>query len=174
MTVVIKLTGRLYSDIKSDLVRPHPFALERVGFAHGRLTDGESCKLLLLTTYHAVPDDHYVDDARVGARIGSDCITWAMQAAHRGRTTGEGVFHVHAHAHRGEPTMSATDTHELPALVPGLQAVSRDCPHGIIILSDDHAAAWAWLPRAPEAAHVEAVNVIGVPLRTFLRGQVLD
>lgn len=174
MKIFVKLSSRLYSQIKKDLARPHRFALERVGFVHGRLTDGESCKLLLLTTYDAVPDDHYIDDASVGARIGSDSVAWAMQAAHRGRTTGEGLFHVHAHAHQGEPMMSATDARELPALVPGLQAVSRDCAHGIIILSDDHGASWVWLPYAPEATRVDAMSVVGVPLQIFLRGRSLD
>lgn len=174
MKLVVKLSGPLYSEIKADLARPHQFAFERVGFVHGRLTDGASCKLLLLTTYHAVPDSHYIDDASVGARIGPDSVAWAMRAAYRGRATGEGLFHVHVHAHRGEPMMSATDARELPALVPGLQAVSRDCAHGIIILSDDHGASWVWLPYATEATRVDALNVVGVPLQVFLRGRSLE
>jgi hypothetical protein len=169
MRVVIKLTGRLYSAIRNDLARPHPFALERVGFVLGRLSDGDSCKILFLTTYHAVPDDEYVDDASVGARIGPYRITWAMQAAHRGRMTGEGVFHVHAHRHQGEPTMSKTDLRELPALMPGLRAVNPDCAHGIIILSEDHGAGWFWLPGTSDVTRTDSISVIGVPLEIFVR-----
>lgn len=174
MKVMIKLTDRLYSSIRQDLARPHPFAFERVGFVLGRLTDGESSKILLLTSYHPVPDDQYVDDRGVGARIGPKSITWAMQAAHRGRLTGEGVFHVHAHAHQGEPTMSETDARELPELIPGLQAVNRGTAHGIIILSDDHGAGWVWLPQETEVSLVDSLSMIGVPLDILIRGKTND
>ena len=37
MNVAIKMTGRLYDEIRRDLERPHPFAFERVGFVFGKV-----------------------------------------------------------------------------------------------------------------------------------------
>jgi hypothetical protein len=50
MIVAIKMTGRLYDEIRRDLYRPHPFAHERVGFVFGRIgTRDDGGKLVLLT-----------------------------------------------------------------------------------------------------------------------------
>jgi hypothetical protein len=106
----LRLTGRLYRDMISDLERPHQFAAERVGFVLGRagsLANGG--KVVLLTKYHPIPDDEYIRDFGVGARIGSEAITWAMQTAYFGRKNCEGVFHVHLHSHGGAPRMSFID-----------------------------------------------------------------
>jgi hypothetical protein len=110
MKVHIKLTGALHADILRDLMRPHPFAAERVGFVFGRLGSlSDGGRLVLLTRYHSIPDDQYVEDRTVGARIGSEALTWAMQAVYHGRPAREGIFHIHLHGHRGETGMSVTD-----------------------------------------------------------------
>src|SRR5690349_14497242 len=100
MNTHLKIPGRLYDDMVQDLRRPHPFAAERVGFVFGRtasLSDGG--RLVLLTRYHPIPDEHYIDDPAVGARIGPEAITWATQAVYYGRTAKEGIFHLHLHGH---------------------------------------------------------------------------
>ena len=82
MRIKIKLTGALHAEIIRDLARPHPFAAERVGFVSGRMgTLADNGRLVLLTRYHSIPDDQYLDDPSVGARIGSEAITWAILAA---------------------------------------------------------------------------------------------
>jgi hypothetical protein len=168
MKTEIKLTGELYAEIIHDLTRPHPFAAERVGFAFGRM--GSLGQLVLLSRYQSIPDDQYVDDPTVGARIGSEALTWAMQAVYQSRPTREGIFQTHLHGHKGETRMSMVDSHEIPKLLPGFQSVGRDAAHGIIILSLDHGSGWVWHPGNREPYHVDSINIIGVPIRVFELG----
>jgi hypothetical protein len=170
MRVHVRLTGMLYCEIVRDLLRPHPFAAERVGFALGRvgsLANGRY--LILLGSYHPVPDEQYVDDPTVGARIGSEPLGWAMEAAYRGRSVREGVFHVHLHDYDGPTGMSRTDKAELPKLVPGFRSVNQGAPHGIVILSRDHGSGWIWLPGSEKPCNADSIQVIGTPLRIFDR-----
>lgn len=170
MKVDIKMTGALYGEIVRDLRRPHPFAAERVGFVFGRLgTISEGGKLVLLTRYHSIPDDQYLEDETVGARIGSDALTWGMQAVYHGRPAREGIFHIHLHPFQGDTGMSGTDRREIPTLIPGFQAVGREAPHGIIILTNDHGSGWVWLPGGKEGLPVRSIGVIGDPVGVFDR-----
>ncbi len=170
--IKIKLTGALHTEILRDLMRPHPFAAERIGFVCGRTGSLENDgRLILLTRYHAIPDAQYVKDPSVGARIGSDAITWAMQAAYHGRQAREGLFHIHLHGHRGETGMSGTDSREIPRLIPGFQSVGRNAAHGIIILSLDHGSGWVWLHGGQEPVQAVSVAVIGAPLGVFISGR---
>lgn len=170
MRIDIKLTGRLYNKIVRDLARPYPFAAERVGFVFGRVAlfsaDGT---LILLTRYQSIPDDQYVEDPSVGARIGSKALTWAMQALYFGRATREGVFHIHMHQHKGETRMSRIDSRDIPKLMPGFQSVSSEAAHGIIILSLNHGSGWVWLPGRKEHIPADTMSVIGAPVGIFER-----
>jgi hypothetical protein len=170
MMIKIKLTGALHAEMLQDLKRPHPFAAERVGFVTGRIGTLADGRLILLTGYHVIPDDQYMKDRKVGARIGSEPITWAMQAAYHGRGLREGVFHIHLHAHNGETGMSGTDSREIPPMVAGFRSVGREAAHGIIILSLNHGAAWVWLPDAEQPIQAASVSVIGSPIRVFDKG----
>ena len=170
MKTHIKMTGVLHDAIMSDLRRSHPFAAERVGFVFGRmgsLVDGG--RLILLTRYHSIPDEQYVEDDTVGARIGSDALTWAMQAVYHGRPSREGIFHIHLHAHNGETGMSRTDKRETPKLIPGFQSVGREAAHGIIILSLDHGTGWVWTKDSEEPTQAACISVIGAPVGVFER-----
>ncbi len=168
MKIEIRLTSSLYEQIIRDLARRHPFAAERVGFVTGRLGSLENDgKLILLTNYHSIPDDQYVKDRSVGARIGPDAMNWAMQAAYRGRPEREGVFHIHLHEHRGVTGMSAVDRREIPQLIPGFQSVGKDAAHGIIILSEDHGSGWVWLPSSKTPVLAGSISVLGPPVRVF-------
>lgn len=170
MTVAIKMTGRLYDEIRRDLERPHAFAHERVGFVFGRVSTGDAGgKLVLLTRYHAIPDKQYINDPTVGARIGSDAMTWAMQAVYHGRVAREGLFHVHLHGYKGETGMSRTDRDEIPPMMPGFQSVGRDAAHGIIILSLDHGSAWVCLPGDATLVPCSNIAVVGAPVQVFDR-----
>ena len=165
MKIEIKLTGRLYAEIIRDLTQPHPFAAERVGFVFGRM--GSLGRLILLNRYHSIPDDQYVDDPTVGARIGREALTWTMQAVYQGRPMREGIFHIHLHGHKGEIRMSRVDSHEIPRLLPGFQSMGRDAAHGIIILSLDHGSGWVWYPGNKEPCPADRISVIGVPIGVF-------
>lgn len=170
MRTEIKMMGSLYEEITGDLARPHKFAYERVGFVFGKLTSlSNGGSVVLLTRYHSIPDDHYVEDPTVGARIGSEALTAAMQAVYYGRPAKEGVFHIHVHDHLGETGMSGVDRRELPPMMPGFQSVGRDAAHGIIILSRNHGSAWVWLPCNTEPVYADSVVVIGTPIGVFER-----
>jgi hypothetical protein len=172
MTVAIKMTGRLYNEVRLDLERPRPFAHERVGFIFGRIGTGDADgKLLLLTRYHAIPDKQYINDPTVGARIGPDAMTWAMQAVYHGRAAREGIFHIHLHGYPGETGMSKTDRDEIPPMMPGFQSVGHDAAHGIIILSLDHGSAWACLPGDATLVPCGNIAVIGAPVHVFDRSR---
>jgi hypothetical protein len=168
MKIEIRLTGRMYQSILDDLKRRHAFAAERVGFAmsrKGTLANGGS--LVLLNRYYPIPDEQYLDDPTVGARIGPEAITWAMQAVYFGRARHEGLWHVHLHSLCGRTGMSGVDRREIPKLVPGFQSVGKNGTHGILILSLDHASAWAWLPGAKEPLAAAVVTVIGTKIEIF-------
>lgn len=168
--IKIKLMGSLYAEILQDLERAHPFAAERIGFVIGRMGAIADGHLILLTRYHAIPDHEYLEDHKVGARIGSEAITWGMQAAYQGRSKREGVFHVHLHECRGQTGMSATDRREIPPMVCGFQSVGRDAAHGIIILSVNHGSAWVSLPGYEESIKAASIAVIGNPIGVFEQG----
>jgi hypothetical protein len=168
--IKIKLTGALRAEMLKDLKRPHPFAAERVGFVTSRIGTLAGGRLILLTGYRTIPDHEYLKDHKVGARIGSEAITWAMQAAYHGRGKREGVFHIHLHGHRGQTGMSGTDSREIPPMISGFRAVGREAAHGIIILSLDHGSAWVWLPNNKEPVQAASVAVIGAPIGVFEGG----
>ena len=171
MKIEIRMTGSLHGEILCDLERAHPFATERVGFVFGRAGSlADLGKLVLLTRYHSISDEQYVEDGTVGARIGSDALTWAMQAVYYGRPTREGIFHIHLHPHKGKTGMSPTDKRELPNLIPGFQSVGREAAHGIIILSRDHGTGWVWLPGQKKPVVAGTISVIGKPLGVFEMG----
>lgn len=170
MKVEVRFTGDLWRTMVQDLVRPHSHAEERVGFGVGRTAtypDGNSG--VLLTGYRPIPDAHYEVDPEVGARLGPEALTWAMQEAYRGRETRTGLFHVHRHDHKGETWLSRTDALEIPKLIPGFQSVSPQAPHGFLVLSRDHASAWVWVPGNPSPVACHRVSVIDFPLRVFER-----
>src|SRR5437870_3462700 len=109
----------LYDYVREDLRRPHPFAFERVGFVSARLGNrGTNETLVLATNYYPIADENYIDDPHSGARINSAAIRDAMQCV---LDTGDGLFHVHCHKHRGKPKFSLMDLDETPRIVSSLR-----------------------------------------------------
>lgn len=166
MNVRLRLPEPLLARIRADLARPHPFAAERVGFVETALAvpeyDETAGAVVVATNYETVPDTHYVDDPLVGARIGTAAIRSAMQRAldaHRG------CLHVHAHAGRGIPRLSATDARDLPRLVEAFRSVVPNEAHGVLLLSADEAAAWLWLPGEAAWCPADLVASVGRPMR---------
>lgn len=167
MNIHIKLPRQLFGQMQHDLSRSHPIAAERVGFLYVRPGTGEANSLLVLgTDYAPVADEHYLEDTGVGARISGDAIRVAMQ---RSLDTGEGVFHVHRHDHRGRPWFSRVDQVELRRLVPSFQNVGPKSVHGALLLSLTEAAALAWLPGHREPIGGMRISLIGQPMGLFGR-----
>jgi len=165
MSVRCRVPEQLYRRVREDLARSHEFAAERVGFLSARLGNrvGDE-SLVLFSGYHAVPDDQYIDDPRSGARINATAIREAMQ---RVLDTGDGLFHVHHHAHAGRPGFGWMDRRETPRIVSSLQVAGPDQAHGMVLLSNDFCIAHIWLPRAQKPVVAQRVTVVGYPLQFF-------
>lgn len=150
MPITIQVPRDLYQGVLADLRRSHAHAAERIGFLYGRFAPGD-LPLVVMTRYVPVPDDQYVVDDTVGARINGDAIRRAMQGV---LDTGDGVFHTHLHEWPGTPWFSRTDDEELPRLIPAFRAVGPTQATGLFLLSADSAIADVWLPKAqgPERA----------------------
>lgn len=160
--VRIRLSKVLVEEMKADLRRPHPFAAERVGFlsvATGLSEGGEF--LVLGLEYRPVAAEHYIEDPYVGVKIGVGAI---REAVDRVRLSRRGLFHVHMHEHRGGPRFSSTDRGEQPRLVESFRRVGGQLPHGMLVLSDDSAAAWVWLPGATTPVRPTMITIIGYPM----------
>ena len=160
--VRVRLQKTLVEEMKADLRRPHPFAAERVGFLLVATGRGEGGELLILgLEYRPVDEEHYIEDATVGVKIGVRAIRAAID---RVRLSRRGLFHVHLHDHRGVPGLSSTDRREQPRLVESLRRVGTSFPHGMIVLSDDSAAAWVWLPGEPTPVRPTSISIVGYPM----------
>jgi hypothetical protein len=157
MPIAVRLPRALYHEVLVDLRRPHAHAAERVGFLYGRLTSGEVPRVVM-TRYVPVPDEQYVVDDTVGARINGDAIRAAMQGV---LDMGDGVFHTHLHERRGTPTFSRTDNEELPKLIPAFRAVGPTQATGLFLLSPDSAIADIWLPGARGPERAARISIVG-------------
>jgi hypothetical protein len=167
MTIHFRLPRTLFDRMQQDLSRPHEIAAERVGFLYVRQGAGDAGSLLVIgSDYVPVADDHYLEDAYVGARIAGQAIRSAMQ---RALDTGEGVFHVHRHDHRGRPWFSRVDQVELRKLVPSFQNVGPMSVHGALLLSLSEATALVWPSGHQEPVGVVRVSLIGQPMSFFGR-----
>jgi hypothetical protein len=166
MKVEIRIPGALYQEAVEDLRRPHPHAYERVGFFSSavKLLNPQHC-LVLLRHYHSVPDEHYLEDPTIGALIGVEAITEAMQ-----RTLNEvsGQFHVHIHEHYGEPGPSLDDIKGLPPVVRSLASTSPQQASGYLIFSNDLAWSEVIVPGQTEPHLATKISVVGFPMQ-FLK-----
>ena len=116
--------------------------------------------LVLATNYYSVADENYVDDPYSGARINSAAIREAMQCV---LDTGDGLFHVHCHAHRGRPGFSGMDLDETPQIVSSLRVVGPNQAHGMLLLSNDQCIAKVWMPESSEPLMADGVTIVGYP-----------
>lgn len=160
MKTQLKIPRQLYQKMMADLVRPHAFAWERIGFCRIKIGNrGRTTELLFVTDYWPVPDNQYIRDQYVGARIDGDAIRTAMQTAH---DTGDGIMHVHLHDVAGVPRFSLTDMEEIPRVVQTLTYVNAKMPHGMLVLSHDKASAKIVMPGAL-LTDVDRISVVGQP-----------
>lgn len=162
MRVIIRINRSLYESIRTDLLRPHDHAYERVGFVHARIgiiSDHE--KLVLFSGYHSVPDENYLRDEEAGARIDSSAIRNAMQ---RSMDTGKGMFHVHLHNHVGIPGLSLMDETEIPPIISSLRVATPQSPHGIFLLSKNKSLGLVWLPGISGPTKASKISIIGYPI----------
>jgi hypothetical protein len=167
MTIRLRIPRFLCERMRTDLVRPHAFAAERIGFARavtGTISDGS---LVLLKSYWPVPDDQYIDDRYVGARINATAIRIAMQDILSGGGC-HGLFHVHMHPRKGRTGMSKTDLAEIPKLIQSFRNVGLKAAHGLLILTPDHAFSLALLPDNDRLVQAGKITVVGYPTEILI------
>lgn len=160
MKTMVKIPRDLVEQAKADLLRPHPFAFERVGFISTRCTCLKSITLVHCVAYSPVSDDHYINDETVGARIGPGAITEAMS---RAVNDSVGQIHVHYHGGSGLPHPSHTDGSELPPLSGGFRNANDAEAHGWMILGEADAYALILLPGQADAIAELPVSIVGFP-----------
>lgn len=168
MKIHLRISNRLLARIHSDLVRPHPFAAERVGFIPCRVSATKRGFLVLPETYLPVEDADYLDDSRVGAMMGPGAIRKALQFAFNNRVS---MFHVHLHQHDGVPRFSGIDLRENAKFVPDFWHVRPEFPHGALVLSFNSAAGLCWYPQKPKPFRIQAMTFVGAPMRLFRGGE---
>lgn len=160
--VRLRLTRALVEEMLTDLRRPHPFAAERIGWMSGTTGRIEGDGWVVLgREYESVPDEHYVFDPSVCARIGTEGIRTTVR---RVFTTQCGLFHVHLHDFPGETDFSRQDRADQPSLVTSWAHANPNMPHGMLVLSQTSAAAWVWLPGAVGPVRPEQIAIVGYPL----------
>lgn len=161
MTVIFRSTENFMAHVRSDLMLPHPFAHERVGFITARAARGLDHLVLLAENYHPVTDDDYLPDPTVGAMLGQEALRKALELA---LLTPVSVLHVHMHMLGRRLWFSNIDLREQRRFVPDFFKVRPNMPHGAIVLSPQSAAGRVWL--APEQiVPIAEFNVIDAKLQ---------
>jgi hypothetical protein len=164
MKVIFKITRRLFTDTQADLLRPHAFAAERVGWLRCRIGQAPDGALLILAhDFHPVQDADYLDDRSVGAMMGPAAIRKALQLALMSKAA---IFHVHMHDHEGRPGFSGIDSRETAKFVPDFWHVRPELPHGALVFSRDRLYGRCWYPGGKVLEISEAV-IVGAPLVRF-------
>lgn len=169
MNVTFKMTHHLYSAMQQDLLRPHRFAAERVGFISCRV--GGLCDegiIILAHNYHPVADSDYLDDPTVGAMMGAAAIRKALQFAYQNPVS---MFHVHMHEHSGRPYFSHTDLTENAKFVPDFWHVRPTMPHGALLLSADSSTGLCWYPGQGMPVLITTIILVGAPLKEIRDGK---
>lgn len=164
MRIEFKVRHELVERARSDLLRPHEFAHERVGYFHAKASRFPGGILICGFDYAPVADDDYLDVPGVGAMLGPDGLRAAMQTAYDLQV---GMFHAHLHAHRDRPWFSPYDLKENAKFVPDMFNVASGSPHGALVLSYNSLAGLCWVARGIEPLRVDRFSVVGAPFRIW-------
>jgi hypothetical protein len=154
---VFRATSLFMSDVRKDLMRPHAFAHERVGFITVRAATGAESLVILAENYYPVADEDYLRDSTVGAMIGQEALRKALEIALLQRA---GVFHVHMHGLSQRLWFSGTDLREQVKFVPDFFNVCSNMPHGAIVLNSKTAAGRVWR-AAGNVSNIDEFDVTG-------------
>lgn len=154
----LRMTQAIHQEIRSDLRRFHPFAYERVGYVFIRPSGGT---ILVATGYEPVPDEFYIEDKTVGARIDHRGIALAMKRADQNK---EGILHAHVHGSFGFPSFSRADVADHPNFLRSFKNAAPQMPHGFLLLSNDKMMARVWTPGNSSYSNIFRYTIVGLPL----------
>ncbi|MGC4101103.1 ThiF family adenylyltransferase [Ferruginibacter sp.] len=163
--IKVRIPKAIYEQAFRDLLRPHEFAFERIGFfcSKSKRLKNETI-LITITKYLIIDDKNYIEDGSVGARINSAAIRSAMQSA---LDSSSGIFHVHMHDHTGKPGLSYTDRKEIPDVIDSFYNVVPNQAHGLIILSQNSAIAEVKLHEKRHRIIPESISIVGYPMKSI-------
>ena len=164
MRIVLKITRNLLRSIRLDLIRPHPFAYERVGFISANFSSASANLWILAREYRPVADADYLNDRSVGAMMGPEAIRKALQWA---RSDSVGLFHVHTHGGTSLPGFSGIDLREQTKYVPNFFQLAPQCAHGALVLSDKFAYGRIWLDGDKPPEIITDFIELGVPINKW-------
>lgn len=163
MSIYVKFTDQLVDQARNDLVRPHAFAWERVGFFTAGATVSPSGDLILLCRrYISVADEDYEANEDVGAQIGPEAMRKAAELAYN---TKSALLHVHMHEGTGRPEFSRTDAMSGFEFVPGFFNVLPKMPHGLIVLNQTGARGLIWIAKDRDPLYVNDFLQVGAQLK---------
>lgn len=154
----LRMTQAIHQEMRSDLSRSHPFAYERVGYLFIRPAGGS---VLVATGYESVPDEFYIKDKTVGARIDHRGIALAMKRADKNK---EGILHAHIHAGFGFPSFSRVDEADHPNFLRSFRNTDQKMPHGFLLLSNDKMMVRVWVPGNKSYTDIFRYTIVGLPL----------
>lgn len=173
MNIVFRIRADMLKHVRADLMRPHTFAHERVGFIvcrAGSLT--EDGVVICAADFVPVDDADYVDvprlgDLPVGATMGPAAMRKALQIAYDKGASDVSMFHVHMHNHAGMPGFGRVDHLESRRFVPDFFNVAPRVPHGALVLSHDMAFGMCWAKPGAEPVPISRFAIPGAPFRLW-------
>ena len=158
--VTFRATAAFLTRARKDLMQPHAFAHERVGFITVRAAQGAEGIVLVAESYYPVADEDYLEDPTVGAMIGQEALRKALELA---LLNGVGVFHVHMHGLTPRLWFSSTDLREQTKFIPDFFTVCSHMPHGAIVLNAKTAAGRVWL-GPDQVKNIDEFDQVGARL----------
>ena len=163
MRLSFKITDAMLERCRTDLHRPHEFAFERVAFLITKTAWSDSRVVVLAYDYVAIPDEQYVYDPSVGARISQESVRNALNHALLRKC---GVFHVHSHHFGRMLWFSETDLVDQDQMIPDFFSVSPNQVHGSLLIGGSTLTGRPWLKRNTPA-HFADLQVIGQRMRSI-------
>ncbi len=161
MKTTFKITRKLFESIKSDLLRPHAFAHERMGWIRCRVANLSKKHLLILAhDYYPVDDLDYIKTIKAAGMMNSAAIRKALQLALDQRVS---IFHVHLHNHAGATGFSMIDREETNKFIPPFWNVRPEMPHGAVVFSKTSIAGRCWY-REGKIINVNKLVIVGEPI----------
>jgi hypothetical protein len=113
--------------------------------------------VMLAEDYFPIPDDEYVLDPDVGAKIGQEAIRKALSIALLQPVS---IFHVHMHETSRRLWFSGLDLKEQLQFVPDFFKVRPNMPHGALVVSPRAIAGRAWLSPG-KVENICEFNLVG-------------
>jgi hypothetical protein len=160
MNILLRVSADQLKLCRENLARRHAYAYERVGFLITKTAWASAGPIVIPYDYVPVPDDQYVKDSSVGARISQEAVRNALNHALLRRA---GVFHVHQHHFGPDLWFSKTDLDDQNRMIPDFFTVSKDQIHGSLVIGPNSVTGRPWADSCTPSVFTK-ISVIGSPI----------